>query len=127
MDVYEIRKKNYGVLYDQFREMEMREGLPPRGALARFAAYCGTSAAFLSHVNNGRKPIGAEVARQIERAFVLPHGWMDIHHISGIDPENNRERQFAALALRMFREAPEDAKQEMLDRLKAQVAQLATT
>lgn len=52
--------------------------LEPNGVTAAaFAAHIGVSAAFLSGIINGRRPIGAEMAMRLERATgVTAQNWL---------------------------------------------------
>lgn len=45
-----------------------------------FADAVGRAPAFVSQIKTGRRNIGDDVARDIERAFVLPEGWFDVSH-----------------------------------------------
>ena len=49
-----------------------------------FAKKLELSDRYLSHVKNGRKNIGAAIARQIEKRLRLPHGWMDNPHTNAL-------------------------------------------
>jgi hypothetical protein len=114
LDVEEIRLRNYKVLLRQFREREEEKGEPERGVLARFGAFAEVSPRYLSHVNNGRKHLGADVCRRFERAFRLPHGWMDHDHLGGPGPGSRAEREFLELALKLYRESPVEAQGVLL-------------
>lgn len=114
MNINEIRKKNYGVLLAKFEEKESRDGLASRGSLNRFGEFVGISAAYLSHVNNDRKNLGSDSTRQMENAFKLPAGWMDVDHSQGTDPMGKAEIEFTRLALRLFRESPVEAQAVLL-------------
>lgn len=76
MDISEIRKANLLEL------IKIKAG----GSQKAFAEHVGTSPAYLSQLLNntiGRngKPasVGAALARKIEKAFDLDHGWMDMY------------------------------------------------
>jgi len=114
VDIDEIRYRNYKVLLKQFLDTGMSRGEPERGVLNRFGQFAEVSPRYLSHVNNGRKNLGADVCRRIEQAFKLPHGWMDQDHIGSTAPHSRGEREFVELALQLFRESPIDAQAVLL-------------
>lgn len=116
LDVFAIRLINYKSLLLQFRARPDQTGLPEHGFLTRFADHVSLSARYLSHINNGRKNIGETYARALEVGFMLPHGWLDNLHDSDVSSASDSEKEFAATALRMFRENPVEA-QAMLMRL----------
>lgn len=113
-DVSQIRLRNYKVLMLRFREKESERGEPERGLLNRFGQFVEISPRYLSHVNNGRKAIGAQTARQIETAFGLPLGWMDHDHMAGPAPSSRAEREYLEMALRLFRQSPVEAQSLLL-------------
>jgi hypothetical protein len=67
MDIQAIRHQNLDLLVSRLRS----EGTQKNAALA-----LDMSASFLSQLIGGKK-MGDEVARKIEAAQTLPHGWMD--------------------------------------------------
>lgn len=113
-DVNDVRLRNYKALMLRFRERESERGEPERGLLNRFGKFVEISPRYLSHVNNGRKAIGAQTARQIETAFGLPLGWMDHDHMAGPAPNSMAEREYLELALRLFRQSPVAAQSLLL-------------
>jgi hypothetical protein len=115
VDVNEVRLRNYKALMQQFRNRELDRGEPERGVLHRFGTFTEVSPRYLSHVNNGRKHLGADTCRRMERAFKLPHGWMDHDHLGGSPaPGTRAEREYLELALKLFRESPVDAQAVLL-------------
>ena len=102
------------MLMAQFRDRELARGEPERGVLNRFGKFTGVSPRYLSHVNNDRKHLGADVCRRIESAFRLPHGWMDNDHLGGPGAGTRAEREFLELALKLYRESPVDAQGVLL-------------
>lgn len=114
MDVNDTRIQNYKTLMAQFRDRELDRGEPERGLLNRFGEFTGVSPRYLSHVNNGRKHLGADTCRRIEQAFRLPHGWMDHDHLGGPSPGTRAEREYLELALKLFRESPVEAQGVLL-------------
>lgn len=113
-DVNDVRLRNYKALMLRFRQKEAERGEPERGLLNRFGRFVGISPRYLSHVNNGRKAIGARTARQIETAFGVPMGWMDHDHMAGPAPSSRSEREYLELALRLFRQSPVEAQSLLL-------------
>jgi hypothetical protein len=114
MDINEIRMRNYRLLTQQYRTRALDRGEPERGLLNRFGEFTGVSPRYLSHVNNGRKHLGAETCRRMEQAFKLPHGWMDQDHLGSPAPGTRAEREYLELALKLFRESPLEAQGVLL-------------
>ncbi|MEN9885454.1 MAG: hypothetical protein RL758_32 [Pseudomonadota bacterium] len=114
VDINEIRMRNYKTLVQQFRTRALDRGEPERGLLNRFGEHTGISPRYLSHVNNGRKHLGADSCRRMEEAFRLPHGWMDQDHLGGPAPGTRAEREYLELALKLFRESPVEAQAVLL-------------
>lgn len=106
--------RNYKTLMQQFRNRELDRGEPERGVLNRFGEFTGISPRYLSHVNNGRKHLGADTCRRMEESFRLPHGWMDQDHLGGPAPGTRAEREYLELALKLFRESPVEAQGVLL-------------
>jgi|GEM_PF-2561887 hypothetical protein len=113
-DVNDVRLRNYKALMLRFRQKESERGEPERGLLNRFGKFVEISPRYLSHVNNGRKAIGAQTARQIETAFGLPLGWMDHDHMAGPAANSRSEREYLELALQLFRQSPVEAQSLLL-------------
>lgn len=113
MDINGIRLNNYRTLLLQFRAKEDKT-LPEHGLLTRFAEAAGVSARYLSHINNGRKNIGDGLARQMETAFSLRHGWMDNTHEAVSEGAPDAERQFINAATALYRESPVEAQAMLL-------------
>ncbi|MCD0493851.1 hypothetical protein LQD23_16340 [Chromobacterium violaceum] len=74
IDIYEIRRQNLETL------------LRPRGAAARIAGKTGSSASYLSTVKTSDRRLGDDLARRIEEAEGLPHGWLDQLHVKEVRP-----------------------------------------
>jgi hypothetical protein len=115
MDVYAIRFSNFNALFRGYRERHADQ--PERGMLKGFAESIGVSDRHLSHIKHQRSRLGSAIARQIEAALGLPHGWMDQLH-DGTAPENAGEHAFVETALLLYRAAPEDAQAQMLKLLR---------
>lgn len=77
----EIRRENFWAVWCKFASSDGECELPLHGRLKRFSAVCQASARYLTHVINGRREIGDELARAIERGFSKPANWMDHPHL----------------------------------------------
>lgn len=119
MDTAQIRQHNFQTLFRRFREQNAH--LPDRGMLKLFAEKLELSDRYLSHLKCGRKNIGANIARHIEKRLKLPHGWMDNDHENSVQqqqPTDELERNFMETALAIYRSSPTEARSMMLDFLK---------
>lgn len=118
MDTAQIRQHNFQTLFRRFKEQNAH--LPDRGMLKLFAEKLELSDRYLSHLNCGRKNIGANIARHIEKRLKLPHGWMDNDHDRQPvgEPADELERNFVETALAIYRSSPAEARSMMLDFLK---------
>ena len=68
MDNHQIRQRNLQSLLAQYdSQTELAEKI-------------GTLQGRVSDFLSGRRNIGAQMARRIEQAHQLPHGWMDMDH-----------------------------------------------
>ncbi len=118
MDVATTRHVNFLYLLKKFRDEHSE--LPLRGILKMFAAHVGSSDKFFSHLKTNRKPIGAAVARQIETALSLPHGWMDVEH-TDLEPRDFGERTFMESMITLYRTSPAAAQGAMVELLKTRL------
>lgn len=116
MDIHEIRLNNFREL---LRMVEDRLG-SKRGVLREFAAITGISERQVSHLKCGRRNIGSATARNIERVFRIPDGWMDADH-SGPNPSTESERLFVETALALYRRNPLAAHEAIARALKMEV------
>jgi len=118
----EIRQANYRFLFDQFKKETLQRypDQPERGMLKLFGERIGVSAKFLSHINTDFKPMGSRTARKIEESLKLEVGWMDMDHISG-PPSSSKEKQFIKAALDLFRTAPVEAQELMIEAFRQRV------
>jgi hypothetical protein len=114
--IYGIRLQNYKRLLLAFRDRPDQQRLPKHGLLTRFAAEAGLrSARYLSHVNNGRKNIGDELARQLERGMGRPEGWLDNEHADpGPYVPAGSEEHFLEMARAVFQRSPVQAQAALL-------------
>lgn len=105
MDVNGIRLRNYKRQLLAFRDRPDQAGLPEHGLLKRFSEAAGVSPRYLSHVNNGRKNIGADLARRMEVGLGLPHGYLDREEPgnAGLTVD---EREFYDVMVRLYQENP---------------------
>lgn len=115
MNVSDTRLANFLMLFKQFRDANAT--LPDHGMLKLFGHYLDLSDRYLSHVKNGRKPIGHATARQIEKATGKPEGWLDQRH-DDLEPKSLAERVFIETALALYRAKPADAQTIMIGTLK---------
>lgn len=86
-NISEIRRENMEALFTRFKGWVWARfpDEPERGMMTRFAGVSGISPRYLSHIRNGRKEIGHNSARNIEKGLrALGHefddvvdGWMD--------------------------------------------------
>ena len=120
MNSSQIRHKNFRTLFNDY--IARHPDQPQRGMLKQFAQQLGLSDRYLSHIKCERKNIGNSVARAIETALNLPHGWMDREHDRPAPPADDRERLFLDTALTLFRAQPDYARELMLDLLRQQLA-----
>jgi plasmid maintenance system antidote protein VapI len=90
-----IRLMRFKELQQEFRSLPSERDQPDRGQLNRFGAHADLSPRYLSHIVNGRKAIGAQTARSLEKAFGKPQFWMDTE---APVPTNDYERVILALA-----------------------------
>jgi hypothetical protein len=75
--ITDIRRARYRQLRELFDARPDQRNLPKYGRTARFAKASALSPRYLSHIDNRRKQIGDQLARQIERALGMPLNWMD--------------------------------------------------
>lgn len=94
--IQETRYRNMVALYKRFCAMHPNE--PERGMLRRFGQYVGVNPRYLSHIRNGRKAIGHNIARKFEVAFGKPESWMDVSH-GEIEGATNGEHEYLMRAL----------------------------
>ncbi|AWI53187.1 hypothetical protein DEH84_06900 [Aquabacterium olei] len=118
MDIHQIRLINYRNLLLQFANSPDEAARSDYGRIARFAAKAGVNPRYLSHINNGRKNLGDDLCREMERGLGLSHGWMDHNHELGpapVDGDDAEERKFLATALELYRRSPVQVQQTLLD------------
>lgn len=72
MDINEIRLNNLLILIERFRTDK------------EFCEAVGISATYLPQVKAGTKRLGEVIARRIENAMGLEHGWLDQVHTGAI-------------------------------------------
>ena len=78
MDISEIRHSNVRLLVRHLDEADGKQG-SRAGGLTKLAAKLGKASGQVAHFasENPIKKIGDQIAREIEVAFGLEHGWMD--------------------------------------------------
>ena len=75
--LYEIRMAKYQELLSEYAARPEERTLAHHGRLRRFATSAGVSERYLSHINNGRKNIGDQFARDLENGMGKAENWMD--------------------------------------------------
>lgn len=127
--VAEIRRRNLMWLRLKFEELELMRSPPPpdskanpsRGMDRRFAEYLGMpDPKYFGHVKRGRRNVGNQLARDVERVWRLPKtapegipkslqiGWMDAEHAEAASGDHDEDRA-VALMLRVYRSDPAGA------------------
>ena len=104
---HQIRRERLEQLLEAFLHDPSEVGLPEVGRYGRFAAKVGTSAKSFSHVRQGRRNIGNDLARRMESAFGKPRNWMDTPDLE--IPASTRTAMQAVLAQLLQRAAEIDA------------------
>ena len=120
IDNAQIRHRNFMTSFQRFKDAN--PDLPERGMLKMFAERIGFSDRYLSHIKCNRKNIGSNVARSIEAALSLPHGWMDREHgaagpAEGQAASDVAEQLFLETARTLYRADPDAARRALLDLL----------
>ncbi len=97
---------------------EEKRGLKPYGRISRFSEAAGMDSRYMSHVVNGRKPLGHASCRTIEHSLGLPNGWLDTPHgaqVAASSPLTDGERDFIDRALALYRPDPTGTLSALLD------------
>lgn len=126
IDNAHIRHQNFMALYQKFRDANPH--LPERGMLKMFAERIGLSDRYLSHIKCKRKNIGNNIARTIEQALGLHHGWMDREHATDNDLTNDSddaEKMFLETAKTLYRSDPEGARRAIMELLRKRLLKSA--
>lgn len=113
------RRRNVLALHRRFLEEAVAAGLPAKGLDQAFAKKIEISPSMWSQIKSGR-PIGDNLARQIERHSNVEVGWLDREDIPSEVPDAAEER-FAAMAREAWRAANAEGKKELLGWLKPHV------
>jgi hypothetical protein len=114
--IREIRHDNWVRLFEMYKDSVWKQfpDQPDRGMLRHFAKAIDKSERFLSHMNCDAKPMGSNVARELETFMGLPEGWMDTEHGNKVDTS---EQQFLAVMSMLYKQAPADAMRLMTEQL----------
>lgn len=129
VDSAQIRHRNFMATFQRFKDAN--PGLPERGMLKLFAERIGFSDRYLSHIKCNRKNIGNNVARTIETALSLPHGWMDREHgaesgkAAADAASDEAEKMFLETARTLYRTDPEGTRAALMELLRKRL--LGTT
>ena len=116
----EIRLRNTLWLFEAFRQQVAPGDVAVRGLDKAFAGQLGVSPSYWAQVKSADKPknIGPNLARQFERKFHMPLGWLDkVHADVSALPQDLRleaadaaELAFLQAARRIYRQKPGLAK-----------------
>lgn len=124
-ELNEIRLANTLRLFESFKQM-IAPGSPDlRGLDRSFAANLGVSPSYWAQIKSPQriKGIGKNLARQFERKFYMPEGWLDEPHEDelitlparspseySVSASTVEEKEFLEAALQLFRACPEKAR-----------------
>ena len=110
------RRRNVLALHRRFLEASVAAGLPAKGLDQAFARKIEVSPSMWSQIKSAR-PIGDNLARQIERHCEVEPGWLDREDLPSEVPDEAEER-FVALAREAWRAANAKGKRELSGWLK---------
>ncbi len=110
------RRRNALALHRRFLEEAVAAGLPAKGLDQAFAKKIEVSPSMWSQIKSAR-PIGDNLARQIERHCDVEPGWLDKEDIPSEVPDAAEER-FIAAAPEAWRTANAKGKRELSGWLK---------
>ena len=116
----EIRLRNTLWLFEAFRQQVAPGDVAVRGLDKAFAGQLGVSPSYWAQVKSADNPknIGPNLARQFERKFHMPLGWLDRAHADAspspqelrLEVSDAAELAFLQAARRIYRQTPEMAK-----------------
>lgn len=98
----EVRKVNLLALRQRFEVEEFARDpkAVPKGMDKKFGTFIGMSdPKYFGHIKMGRREVGHKVARDAERAFGHPVGWLDRAH----PVDSTDEADAVALFVRLYR------------------------
>lgn len=110
------RRRNALALHRRFLEEAVAAGLPAKGLDQAFAKKIEISPSMWSQIKSSR-PIGDNLARQIERHCNMEAGWLDKEDRPSEVPDAAEER-FIAAAREAWRSANAKGKRELTGWLK---------
>jgi len=110
------RRRNALALHRRFLEEAVAAGLPAKGLDQAFAKKIEISPSMWSQIKSAR-PIGDNLARQIERHCNVEAGWLDKEDRPSEVPDATEER-FIAAAREAWRSANAKGKKELTGWLK---------
>jgi hypothetical protein len=111
-----VRRANVTLLFKEYAEKQMAQGVPPKGIEQAFAASLEISPSLWSQIKSSR-PLGDKLARQIEAHAKRPVRWLDQQHDLVMQPSAAEER-FIALARQTWRQANSRDKKQLIHHLK---------
>lgn len=115
------RRRNVLALHRRFLEASVAAGLPAKGLDQAFARKIEVSPSMWSQIKSAR-PIGDNLARQIERHCEVEAGWLDREDRPSEVPDEAEER-FVAMAREAWRAANAKGKRELGGWLKKKIAE----
>lgn len=110
-----IRRHNALALFKEFAEAQIAAGVPPKGLEQTFAAQVQISPSLWSQVKSSR-PIGDQMARQVEALCKREIGWLDIERAHDI--ADTAEAYFIEEARKAWRVLNAKGKRELLREIK---------
>ena len=117
-----IRKRNLLWLREKHQKKVQTDfpDAPDHGMDRHFAEHIGLNPKYFGHIKNGRRNVGNALAREVERVFGLPIGWLDSEHAEAAGASRD-ENEVVAAALRLFRLNPDAARRALMNALNAQL------
>ena len=110
-----VRRHNALALFKEFAEARIASGAPPKGLEQSFADKIQISPSLWSQVKSAR-PIGDQMARQIEALCTKEMGWLDVERAHDI--ADTAEAHFIEEARKAWRVLNAKGKRELLREVK---------
>ncbi len=110
------RRTNAVALFQRYAEIQMAQGISPKGLEQAFAASLEISPSLWSQIKSSR-PIGDKLARQIEQHASKSALWLDQEYSEVHLPDAAQER-FIALAREVWQQSNAKSKRELMQALK---------
>ena len=113
------RRQNALALFQDYAEKALAQGTPPKGLEQAFAATLQISPSMWSQIKSSR-PIGDNLARQIEAVTGRPSGWLGAERKEA--PPTPAETAFLELALAAWRGTNSAGRKALREQIKASIA-----